>query len=172
MSLCKIIKGNMVLTILFFWLFIMGITSSVKADSKLNKDIKALLEVDEDAIAILKDKSGRYFQIQYQVSLKSGEAYSAYEIQNVKGGKITLLGGGSYDGTDGTCGQGYRKEMLNLLKAVIPPIKLSIRDLNDDKYFDIFAEFVEEDCKTGEKITITNIFYATDNGFILEEGEK
>jgi len=158
--------------LIYFLVFVTGAYSYVHADAQLIKDINKYIEVDKDAIAIIKDKSEEYFQIRYQVSLRSGKAYGGYDIQNVKGGNITLLGGGSYDGIDGTCGQESRKEMLNLKKAVSPSIKFFIKDLNDDKYLDIFAEFIEEDCETGEKSTITNIFYATDNGFVLAEGDK
>ena len=172
MSLRKDINRHSYLATLFLGIFIICISSIAKADAPLIKNAKVRIEADEDAIAVIKDKSGEYFQIRYQVSLKSGKAYGGYDIQNVKGGKITLLGGGSYDGIDGTCGQGFRKEILNFKKAVSPSIKFFIKDLNNDKYLDIFAEFIEEDCETGEKSTITNIFYATDKGFVLAEGDK
>jgi len=142
------------------------------ADAQPIKDVQVPISVDKDAIAILKDKSGNYFKILNQSLLKSGKWTSGFYIQNVNGGKITLLGGGSRDGTDGSCGKGTRREMLNLEKAADYDIDLTIKDVNTDKFLDIFTEFTEENCKTGEKYTITNIFYATDHGFVLGKGEQ
>ena len=142
------------------------------ANPQIIRDTKALLGVNEDAIAVLKDKSGEYYQVRYQTSISHGRAHSGYTVQDIKGGKILLLGGGGYDGLDGTCGQGKRKQLLNLDKTVSGPIDFKIEDLNKDKYLDVYTQFEEEDCKTGKKSVITNIFYATESGFQLDQAGK
>jgi len=143
--------------------------SVTQANAQLTKKEKVSIQVDEFTKAILPDKSENFFQIKYHTYLKSGKAYAGYSIQSINGGKIVSLAHGYYDGLDGSCGQGSRKEMLKLEKIISPEIDLTIKDMNDDNYLDIVVEFKEEDCKTGKKASIRNIFYATENGFVLAE---
>ncbi len=145
-------------------LLILGLSSIVsfaQADAYLLDNKKLSINVDEKSIIILKDKSGGYFEVLSSGYIKDGVMDYSYYLRSLDDKKSIHLGGGVSDGESGGCN---RSNLLNIDSAVID-ITLEIKKINQDAYFDIFLEYIEQNCKTSELKKTTNIFYAAETGF-------